>query len=199
MRWICTLALVLATALGCGSSAKAPEPAPIPSTPIGPPSLVDEPSTEAVPKPEPLPKPPIVIPNGRLHNGYVVGGLPSKPQFDDAFAAGFESAMSLMANDEEGIREIAQYASSIGVRYIRFTVRRNEDLNESMAWQFASTLGMLGQPAIIHSANGERVGAMFALVAFFVDELSAEEALEIGKRAGMGSLESYLRGLFVRE
>lgn len=165
------------------------------------PQVAQEPTAikELVPKPseEPIPEPPIAIPNGRLHDGYVLGGLPNKQQFDEAYAAGFESAMSLMANDEEGIREIAPYASSLGVRYIRFTVRGKDDLNESMAWQFASTLGMLGRPTIIHSANGERVGAMFALMAFFVDEAPAEEALAIGKRAGMGSLEAHMRAVLV--
>lgn len=106
--------------------------------------------------------------------------------------------MSLMASDEEGIGDIAQYASSIGVRYLRFTVKDKGALTEATAWEFASTLAMLGRPAIIHSANGERVGAIFALMAFFVDETSADEAVAIGTAAGMGSLEAHVRSLLVR-
>ncbi len=200
MRCLCTLILGLAGILGCGSSPKTKSPPivqasdPVP-TPVAPAPIVDE-TLVPPPQQEPVPKPPITIPNGRLYDGYVVGGLPSKQQFDAAYAAGFETAMSLMANDEDGILDIAPYASSLGVRYIRFTVGK-DDLSESMAWQFASTLGMLSRPAIIHSANGERVGAMFALVAFFVDEVSVEEALTIGKQAGMGSLEAHLRTVLV--
>lgn len=208
MRCLCTLTLALGGVFGCASTPKSP-----PAIASGPPQSIEEPRAEqpdVAPEPEapiaeppapkpPAPKPPIAIPGGLLYDGYVLGGLPSKEQFDAAYAAGFESAMSLMANDEEGIREIAPYASSLGVRYIRFTVRGTEDLNESMAWQFASTLGMLGRPAIIHSANGERAGAMFALMAFFVDEASTEEALAIGRLAGMGSLEAHLRGVLVRD
>tara|TARA_R110000868_G_scaffold403785_1_gene681367 strand:- start:228 stop:842 length:615 start_codon:yes stop_codon:yes gene_type:complete len=204
MRCLCTLTLALSGVVGCGSTPKSEPVIAGPAQHIEKPkaavSLAPEP---LVSKPEvsetPVPKPPIAIPGARLHDGYVLGGLPSKEQFDEAYAAGFESAMSLMANDEDGIREIAPYASSLGVRYIRFTVRGTEDLNESMAWQFASTLGMLGRPAIIHSANGERAGAMFALMAFFVDEASADEALAIGRLAGMGSLEAHLRGVLVRD
>ena len=208
MRCLCTLTLAFGGVFGCASTPKSP-----PAIGASPPQRMEEPRAEqpdVAPTPEspiaqppisepPAPKPPIAIPGGRLHDGYVLGGLPSKEQFDAAYAAGFESAMSLMANDEEGIREIAPYVSSLGVRYIRFTVRGTEDLNESMAWQFASTLGMLGRPAIIHSASGERVGAMFALMAFFVDDATTDEALAIGRLAGMGSLEAHLRGVLVRD
>lgn len=194
--WI--LAFGLAGALACGSTApetkaptpeqSPPEPAPISASEPPPPTPTE--ATEPAPEP-----PPISIPNGRLYNGYVVGGLPSAVQFDEATAAGFDSAMSLMANEEDGIGEIARYASSMGVRYIRFTIEGKDDLNESMAWQFASTLAMLGRPAIIHSADGERVGAIFALMAFFVDDVPAQEALTLGRSAGMGNLEEHVRSI----
>lgn len=197
--WIARLGLI--SALGCGSSGASNSDSKGPEAPIvqdaAPVTPADD--AKATSNPEPLPAPPIEIPNGRLHDGYVVGGLPSKAQFDAAVEQGFDSALSLMANEEEGIREIAPYASHLGVRYIRFTVRGTEDLTESMAWQFASTLGMLGKPAIIHSKNGERVGAMFALMAFFVDEASAEDAMAIGEAAGMGSLAATIRPLLTHE
>lgn len=190
------LCIGLAGALACGSPATQTEAPTPPAPPISdshadsPEPTAPVPAETTEPAPEP---PPITIPGGRLHDGYVVGGLPNNGQFDEALEAGFESAMSLMANDEDGIGERAQYASSLGIRYIRFTVDGKDDLNESMAWQFASTLAMLGKPAIIHSAGGERVGAIFALMAFFVDEATAEDALAIGRAAGMGSLEEHVR------
>lgn len=202
MRRLCTLTLVAIGLLGCGPKPSSTSPPVAQDVDGAEPPLEEEPMPREEPAVQPaedeIPKAPISIPNGRLYDGYVLGGLPSKEQFDDAYAAGFESAMSLMDNAEDGIRDIAPYASSLGVRYIRFTVRDKDDLNESMAWQFASTLSMLGQPSIIHSAGGERAGAMFALMAFFVDEVSAENALAIGKRAGMGSLEAHLRTVLVR-
>ena len=68
-----------------------------------------------------------------------------------------------------------------------------------MAWQFASTLGMLGKPAIIHSADGERVGAIFALMAYFVDDATVDDAMAIGMAAGMGSLEATVRPLLTHD
>jgi len=199
----CRIYLAGALALAaCGGASKstspqAPANPPIQHAPVA--SPVPTPATPpeditALPK---APEPPIQIPQGRLYDGYIVGGLPSKAQFEVAVEKGFEAAMSLMANDEEGIREIAPFATSLGVRYIRFTIQGKEDLNEAMAWQFASTLAMLGKPAIIHSARGERVGAIFALMAFFVDDASAEEAMAIGAAVGIGSLEEFVRAQLV--
>ncbi len=205
-KWI--FAFGLAGAIACGSPdskpkpfARASAPAPVeqPGAGAQPARAIAEAPTGEAPTEAPPTPPPITIPNGRLYDGYVVGGLPSREQFEQALQAGFESAMSLMGNDEEGIRDVAPYASSLGIRYIRFTVQGTEDLNESMAWQFASTLGMLGKPAIIHSARGERVGALFALMAFFVDELSVEDSISIGLAAGLGSLADDVRSLLTRE
>lgn len=194
---------VALSSLACSPTAAAPKSV-VPLTTAESPST--EPSNmpgtppkvpEVAPTPVPA-KPPIAIANGRLHGGYIVGGLPTRENFDAAAEAGIDSALSLMANDEDGIREVAPYASSIGIRYIRFTVRNPQDLTESMAWQFASSLGMVGSPAIIHSGGGERVGAMFALVAFFVDENSADDAIAIGMQAGMGSLATHVRSVMIR-
>lgn len=51
--------------------------------------------------------------------------------------------------------------------------------------------------AFTHSGGGERVGAMFALVALFVDESSAGDAITVGMQAGMGSL-THVRSVMVR-
>lgn len=152
-------------------------------------------TTNKAAPPAPVEPPPIDILNGRLHAGFVVGGLPTRAQIDEAWDSNFDSAMSLMSNDEPGCVDIGRYAASKGIRYIRLVVRGPDEITESMAWQFASTLSMLDKPAIIHSAKGERVGALFALKAFFVDEASAEEALAIGEAAGMGQLAPRVRKL----
>lgn len=197
------LAAVFVGCLACGRT-NAPDAAPPTRRPAAP--STKSPSAPPVPvglTPDAPPTPerkaaPIDIPNARLHDGYVVGGLPSKVQFEAAVEAGFDSAMSLMSNDEEGIADVAPYASSLGVRYIRFTIKDKSELTEAMAWQFASTLALLGKPAIVHSAKGQRVGAIFALKAFFVDEAEVDEAMQIGAAAGMGDLASYVRSRLVR-
>lgn len=42
---------------------------------------------------------------------------------------------------------------------------------------------------LVHCASSNRVGALFALRAAWLDGLSAEEALEVGRQHGMSSLE----------
>lgn len=190
--------LVLGWAVaGCGAAPSAAPPSVVASevqpeakaeeTPQ--PARTDAPATQKLV----LEPSPIAIPNARFYQGYVLGGLPSESDLDTAMAAGFESAMSLMTNDEEGGPELARYGASKGLRYLRFTIAGEDDLNESMAWQFASTESMLGKPAIIHCASGQRVAAIFALRAYFVDERSAEEALAIGDALGMGEFADHVR------
>ena len=138
---------------------------------------------------------PISLRNGLMYEGYIIGGLPTKEIIDAALDKEIESAISLMTKDEPGISEIGPYAASKGFRYIRFTIAGPEDLNESMAWQFASTLPLLDKPGIVHSADGNRVAAIFALKAYFVDDIPAPEALAIGQAIGLGDLEDHVRSV----
>ena len=45
----------------------------------------------------------------------------------------------------------------------------------------------------MHCASGNRVGGLFALKAFYVDGKTPEEALEIGRSAGMTRTEAVVR------
>lgn len=143
----------------------------------------------------PITPAPFSLRNGLVYKGYILGGLPTKENIDAALEKEIESALSLMSKDEPGISVIGPYAASKGFRYIRFTIAGTEDLNESMAWQFASTLPLIDKPGIVHSADGNRVGAIFALMAYFVDELPAQEALAIGQAIGLGDLEAHVRSV----
>lgn len=197
---------LLLTATACGSSQStdraalatdSPPPVSADAPPAAP-ETTDE-TTDASAEPA-LPTvqvgtAPIELPSALLYKGYVVGGLPNKAQIDAALDANIESALSLMARDEPGISVIGPYAASRGFRYIRFTIAGPEDLTESMAWEFAATLPLIDTGGIVHSAEGKRVAAIFALKAFFVDEVSATEALAIGLALGMGELEGHVRAL----
>ncbi len=200
MTRLFVLATLLST-LACGSSSPK-ETTKVRASPTDT-SKADDAAKEADKDPNPsdtkgtltLDAAPFEIPNGRLYDGYIVGGLPTKEAIDKAIDKEIDSAMSLMDRDEKGISVIGPYAASKGFRYIRFTIKGKEDLNESMAWQFASTLPLLDKPSIIHSAHGNRVGAIFALMAFFVEDKPAEEAFAIGQAIGLGEFESHVRGL----
>lgn len=192
--------LLSCVVVACGSPQPVANPTIVVPAPIEDPapsatSAAPDPASEDPAEGLQLEAPAIQIPNGRSYQGYVLGGLPSQKQLDAALEAGFESAMSLMGSDEAGGPELARYGASQGLRYLRFTIAGEDDLTESMAWQFAATESMLGKPAIIHCATGQRVAAIFALKAFFVDELAAEEAYAIGEALGMGDYAEHVRGL----
>ena len=48
-------------------------------------------------------------------------------------------------------------------------------------------------PVVVHCGSGNRVGALFALKAFYFDCHNGEEALEAGKAAGLTRLEPAVR------
>jgi protein tyrosine phosphatase (PTP) superfamily phosphohydrolase (DUF442 family) len=64
-------------------------------------------------------------------------------------------------------------------------------LTEANALLLSAAMNELGaQPMIIHCASGNRVGALLALKAYYVDHASKEQALELGERAGLKGLKS---------
>jgi protein tyrosine phosphatase (PTP) superfamily phosphohydrolase (DUF442 family) len=53
-------------------------------------------------------------------------------------------------------------------------------------------------PAVVHCGSGNRAGAILAMKAFHVDGLSAEEALALGRRAGLTKLEPVVKERLVQ-
>ena len=51
-------------------------------------------------------------------------------------------------------------------------------------------------PVLVHCASGSRVGALFALRAYFVEGLSSESSLKRGQKAGLTRLEPLVRQIF---
>ena len=63
-----------------------------------------------------------------------------------------------------------------------------QDMTEAKAREFAALIGD-GAPTLVACGSSNRVGAMMALKAKFVDGKSKEEALAIGKASGLKALE----------
>jgi len=175
----------------CGAKPKVEEPAPEPIETVDD-ELVDVETPgedeDPVENAEPEEKAPIALPNARVVGDLLVGGQPTIEQIDQANELGYKSIMSVQSSDEEGARALGPHTASLEMRYVRFAISEDKDLTEAKAWEFAATLGTLEPPIIVHDATGRRVGAMLALKAFFVDGLSAEEAYEVGEKAGMSDL-----------
>lgn len=176
---------LLACFLGaCAAAATSEPPAAAPTTvaPAPAPAHAQAPSTAA--EATPL----IGLPNERATlPGVLTGGIPSAEQLARAHAAGYKTVISLLSPEEAS--DEATEVRAAGLRFWSIPIAGASDLTEANALQLSAAMNELGaQPLIVHCASGNRVGALLALKAYYVDHASKEGAIELGQRAGLTSL-----------
>ena len=115
-------------------------------------------------------------------------GQPTPEQFQKFAAAGVQRVVCLRKKTESGTGWEEDLAPHSGIEFVRFVVEGPKDLTEAKAREFA-TLVDSGAPTLVACGSSNRVGAMMALKAKFVDGKSKEEALAIGKAHGLKALE----------
>ncbi len=137
-----------------------------------------------------------LLPNARRpFEGIVSGGQPEPEQLATARDLGFKTVVNLRAAGEPGSRR--EEVEALGLVYLEIPIAGAEGLTAENALAFAAALEEAERPALVHCGSGNRAGALFALKAFHADGKSAEEALAIGKAAGLtrleGAVERHLR------
>ncbi len=138
----------------------------------------------------------ISLPNGQVpFDGILTGGQPTFDQIKQAAETGFKTVVNLRTDNE--LPDPAQERSWVedpGMQYIHIPVVVTGGLTPQNAKVLAGVLSKSeNYPMIVHCKSGERVGALFALKAFHIDEKEIEEALAIGERAGMVRLAPTVR------
>lgn len=118
-----------------------------------------------------------------------VGGQPSAAQLGQAKEAGLASVITLCPPHECGWDERA-VAAALGLRFESIAIASGGDLTRDAAHRLHELLESLPRPVLVHCGSANRVGALFALRACFVEGHAPEIALERGRRAGMTGLEA---------
>lgn len=122
--------------------------------------------------------------------GVVTSGQPTPEQLEALRTAGFENFISLRPAGEDGAGWEEAHSTDGSYEFTRLPVSGGEDLTRANVEAFAAALEESGDgPTVLYCASSNRVGAMFALKAFWLDGASAEEALELGEAAGLTRLE----------
>ncbi len=133
----------------------------------------------------------ITLPNGQVpFGGTLTGGQPTLDQIKQAGETGFKTVINLRADNElpDPNQELT-WVEDAGMKYIHIPVAGAEGLTRENTKVFAEALSKSeNYPLIVHCKSGQRVGAMFALKSFYIDEKSIEESLAIGERAGLTAL-----------
>lgn len=187
--WLAVL-FVFVTMLGCRAETPAPaeaEPSPAPA-----PSPATPPPAAAAAA--------IDIPNALTPvEGILSGGQPSVEQFEQAARDGYRTVVNLRAPGEKGAWDEASKAEQLGLRYVAIPIAGADGLTAENARKLAKIVDdPQALPAMVHCASGNRVGALFALKAAYVDGADAESALAFGRQAGLTKLEDTVRERLVR-
>jgi len=119
-----------------------------------------------------------------------VAGQPSADELAAAAEAGVVHVVNARAEGEFDEFDEAQAVDELGMRYHHLPIAGPQDLTRQNVAQFDGLLARIGeQPAILHCASGNRIGALFALRAAWIHNMSVEDALAEGRRHGLTGLE----------
>jgi len=122
----------------------------------------------------------------------LVGGQPTPGQLERARDLGYKTVINLRQPEEKDNTdpELVRY---LEMTYVSLPIGGPADITQEKARALADALEATESPVLVHCASGNRVGGLFAMKAFYVDGMSPEEALAVGKAAGMTRLEPTVR------
>lgn len=134
------------------------------------------------------------LPNGRAPlPGVITGGEPGLEDLQALADAGYHTLISLRT-DGEGSAIGAPEAEEHGMRYASIPVAGAEGLTRENVEALDRILDDPETgPVVLFCGSGNRVGALLALRAAWLDGASPEEALELGRAAGLTRLEPAVR------
>ena len=107
--------------------------------------------------------------------------------------AGIRHVIDLTRNEETPDFDEAAAVRNAGIDYSNLPLRGAEDLTLENVRAFDALLGEVRRPLLVHCASGNRVGAMAALRAAWIEGRPVEDAVAIGKAWGLKSLEAEVR------
>lgn len=120
--------------------------------------------------------------------GLHTGGQPSPEQLDELAQSGVRTVIDLRGiNENRGFDERSQ-AKALGLHYISLPIDGAADLTLANAAALRQALGN-GDGVLLHCGSGNRAGALLAMIAAQHEGASKEEALALGRKAGLTSLE----------
>ncbi len=138
------------------------------------------------------------IPNARVPlEGVLSGGQPTPEQIEAAARAGFRTVINLRTEQEPGFEWEREAVEKLGMRYVQMPVTGPESLTRESVERFDAELRRAQEagPVLLHCASGNRIGAILALRAAWVQGVDPEQALEYGRASGMTRMEKSAREL----
>lgn len=108
-------------------------------------------------------------------------------------AAGIRQVIDLTPDAETPGFDEASAVRGAGMAYSNLPLGGGTDLTRANVQAFDTLLRRADHPVLVHCASGNRVGAMAALRAAWIEGKPAEEAIAIGRAWGLKGLEAEVR------
>ena len=138
----------------------------------------------------------IAIPNAQCPQpGILTGGQPDELQLQEAREQGYTLVINTRGHGEPGTEVEPQIVAALGLEYLHIPMSGPGDVTLEKAREMATALESTSGSVMVHCASGNRVGALFALKAFHLDGKNIEEALEVGRGAGLTRMEPMVRAI----
>lgn len=125
-----------------------------------------------------------------------VMGIPSNSQLTEFADQGGELVINLLSHKEMENSEEAAVVTRNGMAYYHVPVNGVDGVTlENARMVDRILLKNSDKKAMVHCASSNRVGALMALRAGWLDGMPVEKALEIGREHGMTSLEGKIKSM----
>jgi uncharacterized protein (TIGR01244 family) len=126
----------------------------------------------------------------------IVSGAIGAKELGRLRPAGIRHVIDLRTAEESQGFDEAGIAAGLGLDYHSLPIKGAQSLTRENAARLDELLKAAGdEPTLVHCGSGNRVGALIALRAAWINGQSTETALAEGKRWGLTSLEGAVRGL----
>lgn len=132
----------------------------------------------------------------KVAEGLFSAGQPAPSQWTSIRERGVTTVINLRPDAEMEGRDEAAEVAAAGMAYRQVGIAGPGDITDANAARVQALIDEAPGPALLHCASGNRAGALLAVIAAR-NGTPVEEALELGRRAGMTSMEAPVRALLV--
>ncbi len=136
--------------------------------------------------------------DGRIDTGneLIIGGQPEPHELVEARQSGIRHLVNLRGEGEFTDWDQARLADQLDFETHRIPIGSEDDLDLAAVEKFDRIVKEIGdEPALMHCASGNRVGALFALREAWIKGADPETAIETGRDHGLTGLEDRVRQL----
>ncbi|MBS0199963.1 MAG: tyrosine-protein phosphatase [Proteobacteria bacterium] len=128
-----------------------------------------------------------------VRDGLYASGQPSSADWSAISARGVRTVINLRPVDEMAGRDEAAEVAAAGMRYVTIPVANAKAITPDAARQLEGALRDAQGPVLLHCASGNRAGGLLAVAAAQQEGMPSDQAIELGRRAGMKSTEAHVR------